>query len=273
MKPDYTFPAPLAALVTSPMAHTARPPSRAQLSKPPTLPERADPTTEEARLIGPLNSQRIKAIRGRYFNSQLSKVRAPIAIELKRKDGRPIEDKEGFAKRAGLSKVNLESGRRVLAGLEAKSQVSAKPLPPRRLQTLEQIRSSTPIPPQVRQKMDDDQRRIFSPSSKNSKWHRPKTVTSRLLRRRYQDILSKSPILVVEDRIDKSSPSSSPTASSGFSYSVTLSPFARGGLNLIPEASAEDLWWEQQEVELGMKSAPRSSGKSKSKRSGGAAAA
>lgn len=225
------------------------------------MPDRADPTTEDARLLGPLIPQRIRAIKRRYFNSQLSKVRAPIAVQLKRKDGELVQDEQDMMKRTGLAKVALEQGRRKLAGLEEKSQVSAPPLPPRRLQTLEQLRAPSLPPPRIRQETDDAQRRVFSPSSKNSNWHRPKTITSRLLRRRYQQILGHSPILVVEEQ------ASAPAASTKlpFLFSVAQSPFAKGAPKRVPEASAEDQWWTQQGEEMSSGKAARRVGQSRSK--------
>lgn len=257
--PTYTFTPPIVALLTSPLSHSTRPPTRAQLASPPTLPARADPTSEEARLLGPLTPQRIKAIKRRYFNEQISKLRAPIAVRLRRKDGQPVKDEHLMLKYVGLGTVDLAKGQRVLGELELKAQIAegATPRLPRRLQSPEQRASKGVVPPRIKQEVADDQRRILSPSSKNSKWHLPKTLTPRLLRRRFQEILTNSPILVVEQQqLPSTSSSPSPTSSidkprpavkTPFTFSVAQSPFARGSVQRHPEMSAEDQWWEQQE--------------------------
>ncbi|ORY66929.1 hypothetical protein BCR35DRAFT_334487 [Leucosporidium creatinivorum] len=266
--PDYSFPAPLSALVTSPLAHYSRPPTRTQLANPPTLPPRADPTSEDARLLGPLIPQRINAVKRRYFNSQLGKLRAPIAIQLKRKDGQPVEDELEMLKQAGLGSFNYASSKSLLEELEAKAQVAeaSRPRLPRRLQSPEERATKGSVPPQVKHEVSEDERRILSPSYKNTKWHRPKTITSRLLRRRYQNILANSPILVVEPSdvispTDTSAPTSQPAprpSKDPFSFSVAQSAFAKGNTRQLPLASAEDCWWDLQERELGLQGAARS---------------
>lgn len=176
-------------------------------------------------------------------------------------------------KQAGLGSFSHASSRSLLDELEAKVQVAevARPRLPRRLQSPEERAVKGSVPPQVKQEISEEDRRILSPSSKNTKWHRPKIITSRLLRRRYQNILVNSPILVVEQSDVTSSPSTPPSTSKSsprlkdpFSFSVTQSAFAKGNPRQIPLANAEDCWWDAQERELGLQPASRS-GKGKSK--------
>lgn len=179
-------------------------------------------------------------------------------------------------KQAGLGRFNFAESKRLLAELEAKALVAeaARPRLPRRLQSPEERAAKGSVPPQVKQEVLEEDRRILSPSSKNTKWHRPKTITSRLLRRRYQNILSNSPILVVEQSDPTTAPAPLPSSSKTsprpfkdpFSFSVTQSAFAKGDTRRIPLASAEDCWWDAQERELGLQPAARS-GKGKSKSS------
>ncbi|GAA5920013.1 hypothetical protein JCM1841_000377 [Sporobolomyces salmonicolor] len=201
----YAFPPALASLVTSPVSHTSRPPSPAQLVTPPTLPERADPTSEEARLLGPVIPQRIAAIKRRWWNSQTGKLKAPLAVKV-RQGGSDVKAPSTASavlkglQDAGLGEIKLQQGWKRLAELEEKASVpiSAQPLPPKRLQTPSDRSSSHPVPVKAaRERLDDVDRRVVSPSSKNTKWHRPKQITARLMRRQAAKLLQNAPIVVV----------------------------------------------------------------------------
>ncbi|GAA5893206.1 uncharacterized protein JCM6883_007598 [Sporobolomyces salmoneus] len=238
---NHTFSPPLAALVGSSISHTSRPPSPSQLVKPPTMPERADLTTEEARLLGPLKPERIRAIKRRWWNLQTGKIRAPVALQLY-KDGKEVTDLGG-AKRIletfenGMEFVDLEKGQSRLALLEAKARVptSSRPLPPKRLQTLEQRSNRHPVPAKTaRPIVRDSERRTSSPTSRNTKWHNPKQITGRLLRRRAAESLEIAPIVEVHVNGNKK-----PT------YEVARSRFAKSEKGNIARISEEDLHWLQ----------------------------
>ncbi|GAA6061259.1 hypothetical protein JCM10212_000700 [Sporobolomyces blumeae] len=200
-----TFPPPLAALVSSPISHVTRAIPAAKLASPPTLPERADPSSEEARLVGPLPQCRIDAIKRRWWNLQTGKVRAPVALKVVQ-DGIELDDPSRASEVLqevddlfGLEHVDLEKGRGRLDLLESKATVPrpARPLPPRRLQTAEQ-KQDRHIPPQKasRPRLEDRDRRRSKPTSRNTKWHAPKQVTARLLRRRAAEMLDNAPVVV-----------------------------------------------------------------------------
>ncbi|GAA5955119.1 hypothetical protein JCM3765_003200 [Sporobolomyces pararoseus] len=235
----HTFSPPLAALVGSWISHVSRPPSASQLLKPPTMPERADPTTEEARLVGPLVPERVKAIKRRWWNLQTGKIRAPIAVQVSR-DGQEVTKADEVSKlllqlENGLEGFNLESGQHRLGLLETKAQVpdSSRPLPPKRLQTLEQKAQSYPTPPKVfRPVVKDSERRTFSPTSRNTKWHNPKQITGRLLRRRAIGSLEIAPIVNVNISNQGKA-----------SYEVRRSQFAKGEKGRFAQVSEEDLAW------------------------------
>lgn len=244
----------LAALVTSPLATTApKTHTPAQLVTPPSLPPRAFPDSEEARLLGPLIPQRIKAIRRRYWNDQVGKLRAPIAVEVSQSkqsdDNSAVSD---ILDAVGLDRVDHAQGQSRLAELEQKATVSVqrRPRVPRRLQSQTERATKGPAPIEVAKvcKTDSD-RRVFSPSRKNSKWHNPKTVTPRLMRRQYARVLSKSPVVHVEDARGDT-PSSKPAKATkqtkpfqvpGFKISVGLSD--KSGNGVLPLLSDEAKWW------------------------------
>ncbi|GAA5974578.1 hypothetical protein JCM5350_001202 [Sporobolomyces pararoseus] len=236
---QHTFSPPLAALVGSSISHISRPPSPSQLVKPPTMPERADPSSEEARLLGSLAPERIRAIKRRWWNLQTGKIRAPIAVRVYR-DGEAVkvtgESKILLSKLDnGLDGVNLESGQHRLDLLEAKAQVpkSSRPLPPKRLQSRDQRAQSYPAPTKVAPPtLQDAERRTFSPTSRNTKWHNPKQITSRLLRRRAIGSLEIAPIVNVNI---------SDRGKAG--YEVKRSQFAKGEKGRFAQVSEEDLAW------------------------------
>ncbi|GAA6008959.1 hypothetical protein JCM11491_003847 [Sporobolomyces phaffii] len=236
----HAFSPPLAALVGSALSHTSRPPTPAQLVRPPTLPERADPTSEEARLLGPLVPERVRAIRRRWWNAQTSKVRPPLAVKVVRDDD-DVSDPEIAAEilrtlNDGLEGVRLEEGHERVSLLERKATVPAhsRPLPPRRLQNREQRDHLHPVPVKTcRPIVEDVQRRTSSPTSRNTKWHNPKQITGRLLRRRASQALEIAPIVHVHVGRDQAS------------YEVVRSQFAKGERGQFSQLSEEDYEWLQ----------------------------
>ncbi|KAH7910694.1 hypothetical protein BJ138DRAFT_982405, partial [Hygrophoropsis aurantiaca] len=72
----------LAALLTSGLSRRTKPLSPKDLSFPPTLPERANPMSEEAALLGPFSKRREVNIRWRYFTKEWKKILPPLKISL-----------------------------------------------------------------------------------------------------------------------------------------------------------------------------------------------
>ncbi|GAA5837597.1 hypothetical protein JCM5353_003264 [Sporobolomyces roseus] len=238
----HTFSPPLAALLGSTISHTSRPPTPAQLRNPPTLPERADPASEEARLLGPLKPERIRAIRRRWWNAQTNKLRAPLAVRVY-EDGKLVDgtDKatESLLKaNTGLEEADLGNGVKRLALLETKATVplSSRPLPPKRLQTSEQRSTYRPAPSKTaRPVLSDQHRRTFSPTSRNTKWHAPKQITGRLMRRRAAGMLENAPIVDANVK----------DGGKSVGYEVVRSKVAKGERGRFARVSDEDLWWLQ----------------------------
>lgn len=70
----------LKALLTSGHSRTTRPLSLKLLSSPRTLPTRADPASDEARLLGPFSKRREVNIRWRHFANEWKKVYPPLQL-------------------------------------------------------------------------------------------------------------------------------------------------------------------------------------------------
>ncbi|GAA6041867.1 hypothetical protein JCM8097_004516 [Rhodosporidiobolus ruineniae] len=275
---QHTFPAPLSALVTSPLSHLSRPPTPSQLAWPPTLPQRADPTSDEARLLGHLTISRERAIRRRWWNLQTGKVRPPAALRVRWADGTEVQSPQEAAELLSKEGVKVgaeevQEGWDRLAALEAAAMLpdGQQPLPPRRLQTPSQ-RSPLHAPPQstALPAKTDDERRQFKPLASDTKWHNPKRVTARLLRRIAQGVAEKAVVLSLVLPDSPTSPSSScpagdsTSSSPSFSsasgksstpsaprWEVSLSRAARGGRQHFREMDAEEEWWYEQEEAAG----------------------
>lgn len=77
-----TYSPELAALLTSAVSRTARPLRLKNLDSPQTLPTRADPASEEARLLGPFSKRREFNIRWRFFKDETAKLLLPLQMNV-----------------------------------------------------------------------------------------------------------------------------------------------------------------------------------------------
>ncbi|KAJ7596854.1 hypothetical protein C8J56DRAFT_298968 [Mycena floridula] len=68
----------LTALLTSGTARPTRAMTKKDITTPPTLPLRADPTSEDYRLLGPLSKRRNVNIRWKYFTDEISRLWLPL---------------------------------------------------------------------------------------------------------------------------------------------------------------------------------------------------
>ncbi|GEM08453.1 hypothetical protein Rt10032_c05g2470 [Rhodotorula toruloides] len=254
------FPPALAALVTSSFAHSSRPPSPADLLKPPSMPERADPTSEQARLLGPLIPQRIRAIKRRFWNNQTGRMLAPVAVKVVQ-GKEEVDDAETASRllkrHAKLNVVpeHLIKGWKRIRDLEAKSSSSLPKLPPRRLQTVEQRqnRSSPLSPVSARRIISVDARRSLVPAFNTTKWKSPRVIRPRLLRRRVQTMLQKMPTLTVRVPAAKSDEDADKVANrkdkrKEATFAVQLSEKAAGEKGRYREMTEEERWWLEKET-------------------------
>ncbi|KAF8519101.1 hypothetical protein BU17DRAFT_47936 [Hysterangium stoloniferum] len=156
----------LSTLLVSAHARTITKPLKpVALVTPPTLPERADPKSEEARLLGTLSRRREVNIRWRYYVAEVKKTYYPLEL----------------TKPNGVS----ETSRFRQTGAEGLSL----------LKEVEQLASSghmsSPVPRRQRGKAAEpgDSENPLQHAASDSQF------TKRFLRRRYRELLSRIPIL------------------------------------------------------------------------------
>ncbi|KAJ7706370.1 hypothetical protein B0H17DRAFT_919441 [Mycena rosella] len=188
----------LKALLISGLSRTTKPLVAAQLEFPPTLPPRADPASEEARLLGSFSKRRETNARWRYFVAEWQKVRPPLQVVVRSGPTDSPGVKLDDVRREGIRSLPMQ-GLHVFEDVE---KLASPPLP------LAKRRTRNP--------------RVKAPD--------PDTVPSRWLRRRYQELLSRIPVLTY----------TAPPAKTPSYYSVSLSPSTQ--LN-IPHADTADLEW------------------------------
>ena len=75
----------LRVLLTNAVARTTKPLERKDFSQPRTLPPRANPSSEEARLFGPFSKRREVNIRWRFFRNETKKIFPPLESIVKLK--------------------------------------------------------------------------------------------------------------------------------------------------------------------------------------------
>lgn len=88
----------------SPHSRTTKPLSKNDINTPRNLPARADPTSEEARIFGPLSKRREVNIRRRFFRTETRKLLPPLAIEVTESRKR---NKENTLRNFDIEKMNL----------------------------------------------------------------------------------------------------------------------------------------------------------------------
>ncbi|KAF8078792.1 hypothetical protein FPV67DRAFT_1663480 [Lyophyllum atratum] len=187
------------ALLMSSCSRKTKPLSSKALASPPTLPSRADPSSEDARLLGPFSKRREVNIRWKYFSQEWKKVRPPLQViveDTSSGDGICNGSSHSNLIRAGIRGIGMQ-GYGVFEDVEAVvgPHNSSKPITHR-----EQL--STVID------MDANIPALAKPRH-----------PSRWLRRRYQQLLGRIPTLKYLRYTNKNGEVSS-------KYSVSLSPNA-----------------------------------------------
>jgi hypothetical protein len=182
----------LKALCTSGHSRTTRPLSLKMLDFPPTLPARADPASDDARLLGPLSKRREVNIRWRYFVNQWKKVYPPLQVVANDgSNGVHQGVKDADLLRAGIRGFGMQ-GRGVFEDI---------------LSIAGPLRTSNSLTRKERRNVE-----VFpDPTSSHPVRH-----PSRWLRRRYQELLGRLPVLTYSRHGAKPSGH----------YSVSLSPNA-----------------------------------------------
>ncbi|SJL05583.1 uncharacterized protein ARMOST_08940 [Armillaria ostoyae] len=164
------YPKELAALLTSPASRsTKKALTPEDLETPPTLPSRANPTSEDAKLLGPLSKRREVNIRWRFFTQEATKVYPPLEVKAKvfsntPADASPVTIREAGIRGFGFQEQGLLEDIHSIVGREKEG---IRPVTRRELQAMEKI-GQAPSTPAARH-------------------------PSRWLRRRYQQLLGKLP--------------------------------------------------------------------------------
>ncbi|KAF9462128.1 hypothetical protein BDZ94DRAFT_1262005 [Collybia nuda] len=114
----------LRTLLMSGLSRRTKPLSPKSLASPPPLPGRADPTSEEARLLGRLSKRREINIRWRYFTTEWAKVYPPLQVVVEGSEPSMLD-----LARAGVRSIGFQ-GIRVFEEIEriAGSAHTAPPL-------------------------------------------------------------------------------------------------------------------------------------------------
>lgn len=158
----------LTTLLTSVHARTLTKPLKpSALHTPPTLPSRADPSSEEARLLGPFSRRREVNIRWRYHTGEVKRTYYPLELT------RPAEE-------PNTSRLR-ETGAEELKLLEEVERLARSP------------HDGVPMPRRERRTMPNHKRES---QPFQAKFDSP--LPTRFLRRRYRELLSRIPILTLD---------------------------------------------------------------------------
>jgi len=177
------------ALLTSGHSRATKPLALKSLGSPPTLPSRADPASDDARLLGPFSKRREVNIRWRYFVTEWKKVYPPLQVVAYDPSCGVCEGvKEADIQRVGIRGFGMQG-----QGIFEDVLSIAGPLRLPNTLTKKERRNVGIVP------------ELVSPH--------PARHPSRWLRRRYQELLGRLPVLAY---------SRYGTKTSG-SYSVSLS--------------------------------------------------
>jgi hypothetical protein len=179
----------LKALLTSGHSRATKPLTLKSLDFPPTLPTRADPASEDALLLGPLSKRREVNIRWRYFVNEWKKIYPPLQL-VANDPSRGVHEgvKDTDLLRAGIRGFGAQ-GKGVFEDILS----IAGPLRTSSSLTRKERRNANIVP---------------EPTSSHLDRH-----PSRWLRRRYQELLGRMPVLAYSRQ----------GANSAGRYSVSLS--------------------------------------------------
>ncbi|KAL6310092.1 hypothetical protein BKA93DRAFT_821156 [Sparassis latifolia] len=207
----------LTTLLTTAYSRTTKALTLKALQHPHTLPPRADPSTNDAKFMGPLNKRREVNIRWKFFTEQHKKVHPPLQVVLEeRTESGDVVHKTDSSSvlRAGIRPVGLQG-----SGVFEEVQALAASRPRRRSAHGKPYPDSHASQPDFRS-------------------HLP----HRFLRRRFQFLLGRLPVMTYRRAMPGDS-----TSNAG-KYEVSLAPNSRNynqkwSLTVLPDADSTDLAW------------------------------
>ncbi|KAG8835310.1 hypothetical protein FRC17_004092 [Serendipita sp. 399] len=175
-----SYPPTLLALVSNPISKTTgKAYSAAEVLNPKTMPARADPTSEEARLIGPLSLRRMKNIHRRFFVEQTGRILPPLEVHT------PISINDQLKNGTYVPRTRLEA---------------LKPM-----EMLQTLASPNPMYSPPSRSTEEDRIPISLTPRRSSKL-RLGGRSSRWLRRRYRELLASIPAVNVWNPSESSEP-------------------------------------------------------------------
>ncbi|KAI0673360.1 hypothetical protein C8Q78DRAFT_1067709 [Trametes maxima] len=192
------------ALLMSDASRMTKALSNRALAHPPNLPPRADPKSPEAQALGPFSKRREVNLRRRFFRAELQKTMFPLQVVV---EGAPVGTASGGAAVTGRrTDADALAGTRIRAvGLQHSGvfeEIEALASPSRKLRHSPQGTSA-----------DSSTQEQAGPYFQS---HLP----IRFLRRRYQQLLARIPMLLYKP------PRVTPQGAQSGKYQVTLSPNA-----------------------------------------------
>jgi hypothetical protein len=201
----------LTTLLTSIHARTLTKPLKpSALRTPPTLPEHADPSSQEARLLGPFSRRREVNIRWRYHTGELKKTYFPLELT------RPTIDDTCRLRGTGAEELKL---------LEEVERLARSP------------HDGTPRPRRERRTVPD-QKSVSQPFEAEFDSSLPR----RFLRRRYRELLSRIPILTPNGKTSTGcSTALSPLALSNATRPLRIGQGTEDDVDWIIRAETEDM--------------------------------
>jgi len=219
----------LKALLLSPYTRpTGKNPKTSDLLSPPTLPPRADPSSEDARLFGPFSKRREVNIRWRYFSHHWKRLYPPLEVSVIQQGAPETSSQEDALVGARIRGVGLQT-----AGL---------------LDELKSLAGPAFERPPAPRRTDP----IYLPQTPPSTADR-RSLPTRFLRRRYRELLGRIPVLTysyVPGDCGESviTPNDNPTGRYQVSLPRTaLSQYVRQEKVHSRELDAVDLAWFERE--------------------------
>ncbi|KAI0094355.1 hypothetical protein BDY19DRAFT_879220 [Irpex rosettiformis] len=195
----------LSALLMS--SHSrSKPLKKPYLQTPPTLPTRADPNSEEARLLGPLSKRREVNIRWRYFTQQSKRIALPLQVVTHDKASNTRGTDHMALRGVGIESMGLQG-----TGIYEEALALAGPIQQR--------------PPLTRRERNDQQEQATTQGELPRRWHR----------RRFQHLVNKLPVLTYTyNSQDTSKPGN---------YSVSVNSFPSKNSKHFVTADSSLLEW------------------------------
>lgn len=208
----------LKALLTSGHSRTTKALELQSLTSPPKLSLRADPCSEDTRLLGPLSKRREVNIRWRYFVTEWKKIRPPLQVVVKDMSNEVVHNRstKEDVRRAGIRGFGMQG-----------------------FGVFEEIETLVG-PPWIPKAPTRRERELGKKATYDSTSHIPRHP-SRWLRRRYQELLGRMPVLTYTRTQN--------VRTEGYSVSLShraIAPWQRYTANRLAEIDIVNLAWLEQ---------------------------